>query len=136
MAGMIFLKFPYISHVSDNFRYIDDVFFTWNDSKEKLEELLKKLNDRHRNIKLDYKIGQNLPFLDVLFINNDGTLSTSVYHKPAAEPYVVPFASDHPRHMFRNIIQAALIRAIRYSTTFEAFNIERRNIRLMLLYNG
>ncbi|CAF2135259.1 unnamed protein product, partial [Rotaria magnacalcarata] len=116
-------------------RYIDDIFFTWNDSQEKLEELLQKLNDHHPNIKLEYKIGQSLPFLDTLTSNNNGVLSTSVYHKPTSEPYVVPFESDHPRHIFRNIIRAALLRAIRYSSTFEAFNTERRNIRLMLLFN-
>ncbi|CAF1427583.1 unnamed protein product [Rotaria sordida] len=116
-------------------RYIDDIFFTWNDSQEELEKLLNKLNCHHPNIKLEYKIGQSLPFLDVLLTNNNGILSTSVYHKPAAEPYVVPFASDHPRHTFRNIVRAALIRAIRYSSTFEAFNTERRNIRLTLLCN-
>ncbi|CAF1200198.1 unnamed protein product [Rotaria sp. Silwood1] len=117
-------------------RYIDDIFITWNDSQEKLEALLKKLNSYHPNIKLEYKIGTSLPFLDVTVSNNNGNLSTSVYHKPAAEPYVVPFTSDHPRHIFRNIIRAAKIRAIRYSSTFEAFNTERRNIRFMLLYNG
>ncbi|CAF4170696.1 unnamed protein product, partial [Adineta steineri] len=117
-------------------RYIDDIFFTWNDTKENLEKLLEKLNNHHPNIKLEYKIGQTLPFLDVLLTNNNGTLSTSVYRKPAAEPYVVPFTSDHPHHIFRNIIRTALLRAIRYSSTFVAFNVERRNIRLMLLYNG
>ncbi|CAF1430004.1 unnamed protein product [Adineta steineri] len=117
-------------------QYIDDIFFTWNDTKENLEKLLEKLNNHHPNIKLEYKIGQSLPFLDVLLTNNNGTLSTSVYRKPAAEPYVVPFTSDHPQHIFRNIMQTALLRAIRYSSTFEAFNVERRNIRLMLLYNG
>ncbi|CAF3900316.1 unnamed protein product [Rotaria sordida] len=75
-------------------------------------------------------------FLDVLVSNNNGALYTSVYHKPSAEPYVVPFISDHPRYTFTNIIQTALVRAIRYSSTFEAFNIERRAIRLMLSLNG
>ncbi|CAF1496417.1 unnamed protein product, partial [Adineta steineri] len=117
-------------------RYIDDIFFTWNDTNENLEKLLAKLNNHHPNIKLEYKIGQSLPFLDVLLTNNNGTLSTCVYRKPAAEPYVVPFTSDHPQHIFRNIIRTALLRAIRYSSTFEAFGVERRNIRLMLLYNG
>ncbi|CAF2038808.1 unnamed protein product, partial [Rotaria magnacalcarata] len=116
--------------------YIDDIFFTWNDSQEKLKELLQKLNDHHPNIKLEYKIGQILPFLDTLSSNNNGVLSTSAYHKTTSEPYVVPFESDHPRYMFCNIIRVALLRAIRYSSTFEAFNTERRNIRLMLLYNG
>jgi hypothetical protein len=59
-----------------------------------------------------------------------------VYHKPAAEPYVIPFTSDHPRHVFTNIIKTSLERAIRYSSTFELFNDERRYIKLMLLYNG
>ena len=97
---------------------------------------MKKLNVHHPNIKLEYKIGQCLPFLDVLFSCYDGILATSVYRKPAAEPYVVPFTSDHPRHIFRNLARAALVRALRYSSTFETFNIQRRNIRLMFLYNG
>ncbi|CAF1553499.1 unnamed protein product, partial [Rotaria sordida] len=70
------------------------------------------------------------------FTNNNGILTTSVYHKPAAEPYVVPFLSDHPRHVFVNVIQTSLARAARYSSTFESFNNERRNIQLTLLYNG
>ena len=137
MAGTSVLSFLIIIIISSSHRrYIDDIFFTWNGSKEDLEKLLKKINDHHSNIKLEYKIGQTLPFLDLLIGNNDGVLTTSVYRKPAAEPYVVPFASDHPHQIFRNIVRAALLRALRYSSTFEAFNIERRNIRLKFLYSG
>ena len=85
---------------------------------------------------MDYKIAKSLPFLDILLTNNNGTLETSVYHKKAAEPYVVPFISDHPRHTFVNIMKTSLTRAVRYSSTFEAFNYERRHIKLRLLYNG
>ncbi|CAF1513675.1 unnamed protein product [Adineta ricciae] len=117
-------------------RYIDDVFMTWNRSEEDLINLLDQANTWHLNIKLDYKIGKTVPFLDILLTNNNGILSTSVYHKPAAEPYVVPFQSDHPRHIFVNIIQNSLKHALKYSSTFEAFSHERRYIKLMLLYNG
>ncbi|CAF1289540.1 unnamed protein product [Rotaria sordida] len=117
-------------------RYIDDIFMTWNKSENELKVLLDEANTWHPNIKLDYKIGKSLPFLDVLLTNNNGILSTSVYHKPATEPYVTPFISDHPRHVFTNIIKTSLTRAIRYSSTFEVFNNERRYIKLMLLYNG
>ncbi|CAF1982636.1 unnamed protein product, partial [Rotaria magnacalcarata] len=116
-------------------RYIDDIFMTWNRSEEELRKLLDDVNTWHPNIKLDYKIGKSLPFLDVQLTNNNGILSTSVYHKPAAEPYVTPFTSDHPRHVFSNIIKTSIERATRYSSTFEAFNYERRYIKLMLLYN-
>jgi hypothetical protein len=77
-----------------------------------------------------------LSFLDVLLTNQNGILQTSVYHKPAAEPYVTPFLSDHPRHVFENIIQTQLTRAVRYSSTFQTYQNEQRSIKLMLLYNG
>ncbi len=117
-------------------RYIDDIFITWNQSEEDLIKFIDKANNWHKNIKLDYKISKSLPFLDVLLTNNNGILETSVYHKSAAEPYVIPFISDHPRHTFVNIIKTSLTRAARYSSTFNAFNYERRHIKLTLLYNG
>lgn len=101
-----------------------------------LNKMLDEANERHPNIKLVRQIGQTLPFLDVLVTNDRGTLVTSVHHKQAAEPYVVPFHSDHPRHIFKNIVETALIRAIRYSTTLDVFHRERRLIILKLLYNG
>ena len=109
---------------------------TWNKSEQQLRELLHEANQWHPNIKLDYKISQNLPFLDVLLTNKNGILQTSVYHKPTTEPYVVPFTSDHHPYIYANMIQTALARAVRYSSTFEAFNQEKRQIKLMFLYNG
>ena len=93
-------------------------------------------NDFHKNIKLEANISQSVPFLDLFITNQNGILVSSVYHKPAAEPCVVPFISDHPRHTFINVIQAILIRALRYSSTLENFQKEYRTIRLTLLYNG
>ncbi|CAF4801074.1 unnamed protein product [Rotaria sp. Silwood1] len=116
-------------------RYIDDVFFTCNQSEDKVKQLLEAANKFHPNIKLEYKISKSVPFLDVYLENKNGILASSIYHKPSAEPTVISFLSDHPRHVFRNVIQTALTRAVRYSSTFEIFNNERRAIRLMFLYN-
>jgi hypothetical protein len=68
--------------------------------------------------------------------NQNGILAKSVYHKEAAEPYIVPFNSDHPRHVFNNIIDGALLRTMRYSSTVSTFNEERPSIKLILLYNA
>ncbi|CAF3831634.1 unnamed protein product [Rotaria sp. Silwood1] len=108
--------------------------FMWKWQKElvRRQDISNEFYGRY----IDYKIGQSLPFLDVLVMNDKGNLSTSVYHKPAVEPYVVPSISDHPRDVFSNVIQTALARAIRYSSTFETYQQERRNIKLMLLYNS
>jgi hypothetical protein len=98
--------------------------------------MLDKANQFHPNIKLVRQLGTNVSFLDFNIENKKGTLSTSVYHKEAAEPYIVPFKSDHPRHVFKNIIDTALMRAVRYSSTLSVFNEERRSIKLMFIYNG
>ena len=58
-------------------------------------------------------------------VDIDQNLITSVHHEEAAEPYVVPFRSDHPRHVFINIIGCALLCALRYSSTLEEFRYER-----------
>jgi len=117
-------------------RYIDDIFFTSNESVDKINEMLDKVNNFHSNIKLVRQFGTSVSFLDVYIENKNGVLATSVYHKEATEPYAVPFKSDHPRHVFVNIIDNALTLAVRYSSTLAAFNEERRLIVLTFLYNG
>ena len=58
-------------------------------------------------------------FLDLFIKNDNGIFSTSVHHKDAAEPYLVPFTSDDSPHIFRNIINSDLVYALRYSSTFD-----------------
>jgi hypothetical protein len=98
--------------------------------------MLDGANTFHPNIKLVRQVGTKMPFLDVFIENNNGILATSVYRKDSAEPYIVPFKSDHPRHIFNNIIDGTLTRALLYSSTLFAFNEEQRLIELLLLYNG
>jgi hypothetical protein len=116
--------------------YIDDIFFTSNESLEVINQMLDEANNFHPNIKLVRQIGTSVSFLDVYIENNNDTLATLVFYKQAAEPYIVPFISDHSRHVFKNVIDGALTRAVRYSSTLSTFHKERRSIKLMLLYNG
>jgi len=111
-------------------------FFNSNQSLETINRMLDEANNLHPNIKLVRQIGTSVSFLDIFIENKNGVLTTSVYHKEAAEPYIVPFNSDHPRHIFSNIIENVLVRAVRYSSTLSAFHKERRSIKVMLLYNG
>ena len=134
MQTFAFLRLASLIHII--FRYIDDVFFTSNEPLDAINRMLDECNQSHPNIKLVRQLGTSVSFLDVYIENQNGTLVTSVYRKEAAEPYIVPFKSDHPRHVFNNIIDVALTRAIRYSSTLAAFDAERRFIKLILLYNG
>jgi hypothetical protein len=101
-----------------------------------INQILDEANSFHPNIKSVRQVGTSASFLDVFIENKNGILATSVYRKDSTEPYIVPFRSDHPRHVFNNIIHGALMRVIHYSSTLFAFNEERFLIKLMLLYNG
>ena len=118
-------------------RYIDDIFMTSNESLDIIKELLDKEGQKDANIGINYNIHQStMEFLDVLIENNQGQLKTSVYRKPAAEPYILPYTSDHPRHIHSNTIHTALLRAIRLSSDVQTFDHERLNIEISLLLNG
>jgi hypothetical protein len=76
--------------------------------------MLEEANQFHPNIKFVLQLDTTVSFLDV---------------------NIVPFRSDHPRHVFNNVINGALMRATRYSSTLSVFNEEQRALKLMLFYN-
>lgn len=107
---------------------------TTNESLITITEQLKKAQVKDVNIKIDYQMGISVDFLDVTILNDHGQLKTSVYHKSAAEPYILPYTSDHPRHIHRNIPYAALLRAARLCSNVEDFIVEciRSDVSLLL----
>jgi hypothetical protein len=74
--------------------------------------------------------------LDVSISNENGQLRTTIYHKPASEPYILPYSSDHRRHVHRNIPYGTLLRAMRITSDLHDFNRERVRIDVSLLLNG
>ncbi|CAF1421199.1 unnamed protein product [Adineta ricciae] len=96
---------------------------------------LEKANNKDINIKISTSINTSVHFLDVTVINESGHLRTSIYHKPTTEPYVLPYTSDHPRHIYRNIPYAALLRAARICSNVEDFHSECIRIDMSLLLN-
>ena len=92
-------------------------------------------NQKDRNIRMKYHIQSCVEFLDVVIQNDNGQLITSVFHQPTAEPYILPYKFDHPRHVYCNITYAALLRAARISFNVHDFTIERIRIDMSLLLN-
>jgi hypothetical protein len=56
---------------------------------------LEKAKRKDVNIQIDSTITTTVNYLDVLITNGNGQLKTWVYHKPTAEPYYLPYRSDH-----------------------------------------
>lgn len=109
---------------------------TTNLTFDEINARLIQANQQDDNIRLTHVISSKVEFLDVLVENDHGQLKTSVYHKLAAEPYILPFSSDHPRHVHRSTINSRLIRAIRLCSHLDEFDKERMNIEFTLLLNG
>ncbi|CAF1219085.1 unnamed protein product, partial [Rotaria sordida] len=81
-------------------RYIDDVFMTTNLTHDQLKAKLENAHRKDPNIRISYSIQSTIDFVDVTVSNEGDHLKTSIFHKSAAEPYVLPYTSDHPRHVF------------------------------------
>ena len=109
---------------------------TTNQTIEAIEIELKKAQNKDINITVEPKLSTSVDFLDVTIMNEDGRLKTSIYHKPTADPYYLPYTSDHPHRIHRNIPYSALLRAARLSSHVDDFNLERIRIDISLLLNS
>jgi hypothetical protein len=109
---------------------------TTNQTIDEITEELKEAQNRDVNIKINYKIDRSVDFLDVCITNENSQLKTRIYHKPAAEPYILPYRSTHPRHIHRNIPYSAFLRAVRICSNIHDFNSECCHIDVSLLLNG
>jgi hypothetical protein len=106
---------------------------TTNQSIDQFYIELEKAEKKDINIEITPVISTSVHFLDVVITNDDGHLRTSIYHKPTAEPYILPYTSDHPRHIHRNIPYAILLHAARLCSNATDFNSERIHIDMCLL---
>ncbi|CAJ0964199.1 unnamed protein product [Ranitomeya imitator] len=77
-------------------RYIDDVWFVWEGSINDLHALMAALNRNDLNIKLTYKFGRFVDFLDLqIRALPEGDLVTSIYRKPTATNSLLHAESAH-----------------------------------------
>ncbi|CAF2073807.1 unnamed protein product [Rotaria magnacalcarata] len=116
-------------------RYIDDIFMTTNMNIDEITTLLDKVQHKDPNIKITPTTTETVHFLDVAIMNDNGHLRTFIYHKPSADPYYLPYTSDHPHRIHRNIPYVALLRAARFCSNLNDFHLERIRIELALLLN-
>jgi hypothetical protein len=117
------------------YRYIDDLFIMSNVHADLLKGLVKFWNRLDNNIVFSEVIGQTAEYLDVKLENRGGELVSKVFHKPSYEPYFLPFTSIHAQHIKKNIPYVAFVRAIRYSSEYNAFKNEETHICMSLLLN-
>lgn len=67
---------------------------TTNETIDEIKQRMKQAGNKDVNIKINYQIDRSVNCVDVSIINEDDQLRTKIYHKPAAEPYILPFMSN------------------------------------------
>ena len=106
-------------------RYIDDIFMVWTRGEDELKTFLNYLNDAHDTIKFTWNWStEQINYLDVQVINNDGRLETDLYVKPTDKHQYLFHTSCHPRMCKNSIPYAQALRLKRICSTSEGF--ERR----------
>lgn len=125
--------------LSDTFygRFHTQGFVLWNHPVEHLfclfddcEQLLDS------DLRMTFQINERIQFLNVYIENNKGFLQTRVYRDPHCQPFLLPFAYEHPRLIHRQWFRYALKRAGQYCQSFADFDTERIYIESTMLANG
>lgn len=63
-------------------------------------------------------------------------LKTSVFHESMAEPYILPYKSDHSRCIHKNMPYIGFLQAARLCSDMKDFDTERLHMEMTLLLNG
>jgi len=117
-------------------RYHDMGIFTWDGSNIALQTCLLELNEQYPDVQITTSIGAHVHFLNIYIENQNGSLYTRVYHDPMKQPFLLPYAADHPRLIHRQWFRFAFMRAGQYCSSFDDFQDERLHIELTFLANG
>ena len=136
-AHMFFVERPISKCANRTFslycRYIDHLFIMSNVHADILKSLVNFWNKLDINIEFSESIGHTAEYLDIKLENRRGNLMSEVFHKTSHEPYFLLFTSIHAEYIKKNIPFRALVRAIRYSSTYSAFKREEVHICMALL---
>ena len=121
-------------------RCANELFFTWNESKEELQTLLDEKIIRHdktTNIHLRTSMGHKIHYLDAEFGHHEGILQTNVYHRVNIEPYALPYVYDTTKRQEHSyLLRDALVRAVLYCSNVDEFENERFYIELSFMINN
>ena len=119
-------------------RFMDDIFCLFKSEKD-ADLFFQYLNSRHPNIKFTYE-KQNtnkLPFLDInIHLNDQGSFSTSIYHKPTFTGLFTNFKSFVPFTYKLALINTLIHRIYKICSSWIMFHHDICNLTRILKRNS
>ena len=122
-------------------RYIDDIFGVALAPPADVKAMLDNFNSLHPNIRITYKIGPSVDFLDLTLslgsrFSEQRLLDILPFHKPTNKYLYIPYSSFHPRHVKSNFIIGEIRRHIRNCSDASFFHKWRRTFFFQLRERG
>ncbi|CAF3960604.1 unnamed protein product, partial [Rotaria sp. Silwood1] len=74
-------------------RYHNQIFFTWNQSLDELQQILKSMTSEYHHLNFDIHFGKKLNYLDLYLENHDGILYSRVHYQENQQPSTLPYIS-------------------------------------------
>ena len=122
-------------------RFLDDIFFVWTDTKERLLTFQDYVNNLIPNIKVTFTISeQSVNFLDLTVFKHmdEGicTLQTKPYFKETDTHQLLHTTSYHPKHIFKSVVKSQFIRLKRLSSFKNHYDDAVHTLCKVLLTRG
>ena len=117
-------------------RHNDQIFFTWNGSKEQIDIFFDKVRQYDSNVQFQYNIGFVVHYFGARFENREGELYSTVDRHNVIQRYTLPYVNGHSKCKHRDWFRSRLNRAVCYCTMVDDFQRERIYLELTCLTNG
>ena len=104
-------------------RYIDDIFFLWEQGEEKLKSFIDNISKMHPIIKFTADWAKrSVNFLDVTASIAEGIIETDLYVKPTDSHQYLLSSSCHPFYCKKGIPYSQALRLNRICSNNELFD--------------
>lgn len=124
------------------FRFLDDIWGTWEDTEQSFQSFTADLNRHHPSIKVKSSLDYNsVNFLDTITFKGPefdltGKLDVKVFFKETDTHALLHRQSFHPKHTFGGIVKSQLLRFSRICTRQEDFKEATRTLFSALRKRG
>lgn len=95
---------PFLTHISNWKRYIDDIFFIWRGTEEQLGNFHDFINKNNNNLTFTMEYNKNkMNFLDIMVCKDSTKLYSNLYRKPTDKNVILHGDSFHPVALKRSL---------------------------------
>ncbi|CAF3184474.1 unnamed protein product [Rotaria socialis] len=117
-------------------RYNDELFFTWNKSEQRLQDILHVANQQWLTLQMRLCLSSSIHYLDIILSHTSGQFKAQVALHSETEHYSLPYVFGHSVQSYVKLFQAALLRIARCYTDINQFAEALGIIQLSFRYNG